>query len=201
MTRLSEILDQMTTVLNDLKTVMDAEQQQLSVGQINGSQLQRITEEKSSLLATLDYLEQQRRLEQNAQRSANDDIAERWQAITEKTQHLRDLNQHNGWLLEGQIERNQQALEVLKPHQEPTLYGADGQTSVSHRGFKKISIESLPDGDVAPFRPECLVGLIAQRYQALNLRRPANKLFHFKAQHGKRGEIGRDTRDHYRHQT
>ena len=26
MTRLSEILDQMTTVLNDLKTVMDAEQ-------------------------------------------------------------------------------------------------------------------------------------------------------------------------------
>ncbi|EBC8115912.1 flagellar biosynthesis protein FlgN, partial [Salmonella enterica] len=40
MTRLSEILDQMTTVLNDLKTVMDAEQQQLSVGQINGSQLQ-----------------------------------------------------------------------------------------------------------------------------------------------------------------
>ncbi len=90
------------------------------------------------MLATLDYLEQQRRLEQNAQRSANDDIAERWQAITEKTQHLRDLNQHNGWLLEGQIERNQQALEVLKPHQEPTLYGADGQTSVSHRGGKKF---------------------------------------------------------------
>lgn len=47
MTRLSEILDQMTTVLNDLKTVMDAEQQQLSAGYINGSQLQRITEEKA----------------------------------------------------------------------------------------------------------------------------------------------------------
>ncbi|MGS9102632.1 flagellar export chaperone FlgN, partial [Salmonella enterica subsp. enterica serovar Infantis] len=60
--------------------------------------------------------------------------------ITEKTQHLRDLNQHNGWLLEGQIESNQQALEVLKPHQEPTLYGADGQTSGSHRGGQKSSI-------------------------------------------------------------
>lgn len=70
MTRLSEILDQMTTVLNDLKTVMDAEQQQLSAGHINGSQLQRITEEKSSLLATLDYLEQQRRPEHDATRSA-----------------------------------------------------------------------------------------------------------------------------------
>lgn len=84
MSRLSEILDQMTVVLNDLKTVMDAEQQHLSSGQINGSALQRITEDKSSLLATLDYLEQQRRAEQDPKRSANDDIVERWQTITEK---------------------------------------------------------------------------------------------------------------------
>ncbi|MNZ50800.1 flagella biosynthesis chaperone FlgN [Lelliottia amnigena] len=140
MSRLSEILDQMTVVLNDLKTVMDAEQQQLSMGHFTGSALQRITEDKSSLLATLDYLEQQRRVEQDPRRSANDDIAERWQTITEKTQHLRDLNQHNGWLLEGQIERNQQALEVLKPHQEPGLYGANGQTASSRGGGKKISI-------------------------------------------------------------
>lgn len=61
MTRLAEILDQMSAVLNDLKTVMDQEQQHLSMGQINGSQLQWITEQKSSLLATLDYLEQLRR--------------------------------------------------------------------------------------------------------------------------------------------
>lgn len=140
MSRLSEILDQMTVVLNDLKTVMDAEQQQLSAGYVSGSALQRITEDKSSLLATLDYLEQQRRAEQDPRRSANDDIVERWQTITEKTQHLRDLNQHNGWLLEGQIERNQQALEVLKPHQEPGLYGANGQTSSSRGSGKKISI-------------------------------------------------------------
>lgn len=69
------------------------------------------------MLATLDYLEQQRRLEHDATRSANDEIAERWQTITRKTQDLRELNQHNGWLLEGQIERNQQAIQVLKPHQ------------------------------------------------------------------------------------
>ena len=136
MSRLSEILDHMTVVLNDLKTVMDAEQQHLSSGNINGSALQRITEDKSSLLATLDYLEQQRRAEQDPKRSANDDIVERWQTITEKTQH-----QHNGWLLEGQIERNQQALEVLKPHKETGLYGADGQTATARiAGVKKISI-------------------------------------------------------------
>lgn len=137
MTRLSEILDQMTTVLNDLKMVMDAEQQQLSVGQINGSQLQRITEEKarcwrrwiiwnnSAVWSRMRSVAQTMTLQSAGRR------------LPKKTQHLRDLNQHNGWLLEGQIERNQQALEVLKPHQEPTLYGADGQTSVSHRGGKK----------------------------------------------------------------
>ncbi|AUU84943.1 flagella biosynthesis chaperone FlgN [Leclercia adecarboxylata] len=140
MSRLTEIMDQMTVVLNDLKTVMDAEQQQLSAGNVHGSALQRITEDKSSLLATLDYLEQQRRSEQSARHSANDDVVERWQTITEKTQHLRDLNQHNGWLLEGQILRNQQALAVLKPHQETGLYGADGQTASSRSGGKKISI-------------------------------------------------------------
>jgi len=43
MSRLTEIMDHMTVVLNDLKTVMDAEQQQLSAGNVNGSALQRIT--------------------------------------------------------------------------------------------------------------------------------------------------------------
>ncbi len=76
MTRLAEILDQMSAVLNDLKTVMDQEQQHL-YGQINGSQLQWITEQKSSLLATLDYLEQLRRKEPNTANSV--DISQRWQ--------------------------------------------------------------------------------------------------------------------------
>ena len=138
MTRLAEILDQMSAVLNELKMVMDQEQQHLSMGQINGSQLQWTTEQKSSQLATLDYLEQLRR--QTLDTVNSDEITQRWQEITVKTQQLRQLNQHNGWLLEGQIERNQQALEMLKPHQEPTLYGANGQTSTSHRCSKKISI-------------------------------------------------------------
>ncbi|HBI11813.1 MAG TPA: flagella biosynthesis chaperone FlgN [Franconibacter pulveris] len=139
MSRLSEVLDQMTVVLTSLKEVMDAEQQQLSAGYVNGSALQRITEEKSSLLATLDYLEQQRRSQQ-ATASANDADAQRWQTITQKTRHLRDINQHNGWLLEGQLARNSQALAILKPHQEPGLYGANGQTASAQRGGKKISI-------------------------------------------------------------
>lgn len=100
MTRLSEILDQMTTVLNDLKMVMDAEQQQLSVGQINGSQLQRITEEKKTRCWRRWIIWNNSAVWSRMRSVAtNDDIAERWQAINRKTQHLRDLNQHNGWLL------------------------------------------------------------------------------------------------------
>lgn len=141
MSRLPDILDQMTAILSSLKEVMDAEQQQLSAGSVNGSLLQRITEDKSSLLAALDYLEKQRRIEQEAQRCANDDdVAARWLNITQKTQQLRELNQHNGWLLEGQIARNEQALEVLKPFQDTGLYGKDGQTAGQTRSGKKFSV-------------------------------------------------------------
>ena len=62
----------------------------------------------------------------------------------QKTQHLRDLNQHNGWLLEGQIIRNQQALEVLKPYKEPGLYGADGQTATARiTGGKRFRFDAV----------------------------------------------------------
>ena len=39
MTRLAEILDQMSAVLNDLKTVMDQEQQHLSMGTVSYTHL------------------------------------------------------------------------------------------------------------------------------------------------------------------
>ena len=43
MSGLSAILDQMTSILNSLKAVMDAEQLQLSAGNVNGLQLASIT--------------------------------------------------------------------------------------------------------------------------------------------------------------
>lgn len=141
MSRLLEVLDKMTAVLNSLKEIMDAEQRQLSAGQIDSNALQRITEDKSSLLATLDYLEQQRRAEQTAGALPSREASQHWQAITQKTLHLRDVNQHNGWLLDAQMAHNQQAIAVLKPHQAPDFYGADGQaTSQDKRGGKKITI-------------------------------------------------------------
>lgn len=182
MTRLAEILDQMSAVLNDLKTVMDQEQQHL----YGADQRQPVAMDyrtKSSLLATLDYLEQLRRKEPNTANSV--DISQRWQEITGKTQQLRQLNQHNGWLLEGQIERNQQALEMLKPHQEPTLYGANGQTSTTHRGSKRFRSEDY-------LRPALQAGMY--RYTV----RRANS-FNFEAQYCQCSEVRGNPRQHDRH--
>ncbi len=132
---LTDILGKMSSVLDALHQVLEVEQQALSAGFVNGSALVRITQEKSSLLADLDYLEQQRRAEQPATSAAG-----QWLSIRQRTQRLNEINQHNGWLLAEQMKRNQQALEVLKPHQETGLYGANGQTRTYAPGGRKISI-------------------------------------------------------------
>lgn len=137
---------------------------------------------KSSLLATLDYLEQLRRKEPNTANSV--DISQRWQEIAVKTQQLRQMNQHNGWLLEGQIERNQQALEMLKPHQEPTLYGANGQTSTPIAAVKDFDLK---------ISPACTAG------RNVSLHRPAGKFFNFEAQYCQCSEVRGNPRQHDRH--
>ncbi len=119
---------------------MNAEQQQLSAGQINGSALQRITEDKSSLLATLDYLETQRQAEQKSALARSAETEMQWQTILQHIQRLSEVNLHNGWLLESQREHTEQALAILKPHQAPEFYGADGQAkSAVSPANKKIT--------------------------------------------------------------
>lgn len=138
MAALSVIIDQMAQALSELKQVLQAEHQQLLAEEINGSLLQRITEEKTSLLATLDYLEQQRKAAAITDHDSQN--LQHWHALEQPLQQLRDLNQHNGWLLEGQIERNSRLLEIFRPHLENNLYGADGHTAAAVRHGKKISI-------------------------------------------------------------
>lgn len=140
MTRLPEIMNQMAEVLKSLEIVMQAEQEQLSAGQINGSALQRLTEDKSSLLATLDYLDTLRLAEQKVATAVSAEITAQWQVMQQQIQQLHQMNQHNGWLLEYQQEHTERALAILKPHQAPDFYGADGQAkSTAHYTNKKIA--------------------------------------------------------------
>ncbi|AXF76140.1 flagellar export chaperone FlgN [Erwinia tracheiphila] len=136
MNKLLTTLDKMLEVLASLADVMASEQQQLSGGQINSSLLQRITEDKSSLLATLNFLEQMRRDNEkdagfHAPYSRHSELSRRWSDIQEKTIRLRDTNLHNGLLLSHQISFTDGALEVLRPHHTQKFYGPDGQATSS----------------------------------------------------------------------
>lgn len=137
MASLSKLLAQIADGLNALRAVMKSERLLLCEGSLSGSHLQRVTEEKSSLLATLGWLEQQRLLAWSAADSA---AQAQWQTIRAQTQTLREMNQHNGWLLEQQMAFNQQALALLKPHQEAGLYGKDGLAASRVDGGVRFSV-------------------------------------------------------------
>ncbi len=137
MASLSKLLAQIADGLNALRAVMESEKLLLCEGSLSGSHLQRVTEEKSSLLATLGWLEQQRLLAWSAADSA---AQAQWQTIRAQTQTLREMNQHNGWLLEQQMAFNQQALALLKPHQEAGLYGKDGLAANRVDGGVRFSV-------------------------------------------------------------
>ncbi|THB82292.1 flagellar biosynthesis protein FlgN [Pantoea allii] len=131
MSNLQTTLDKMQDVLASLSAVLEEEQQQLAAGNINSNLLQRITEDKSALLSTLNYLDEMRRTaEQNQATSApyrgQNDMARRWDSIQQHSRRLQDANVHNGMLLQHQIRYTENALEVLKPHQTQAFYGPDG---------------------------------------------------------------------------
>lgn len=132
MDKLLNTLDKMLEVLASLAEVMEAEQQQLSAGQVDSSLLQRITEDKNSLLGTLNFIEEMRREAEKTSAlhvpySRYPELARRWAAIQDQTVKLRDVNLHNGMLLNHQMTHTEQALEMLKPHQSQKFYGPDGQ--------------------------------------------------------------------------
>ncbi|MCU5775402.1 flagellar export chaperone FlgN [Erwiniaceae bacterium BAC15a-03b] len=143
MNSLLTALDKMQEVLSSLTEVMDAEQQQLSAGRINSNLLQRITEDKSSLLNTVNYLDGMRnqaekRLGLQAPYATQPDLARRWEMIQKQTARLHNTNRHSGMLLNLQIEYNEQALSVLKPQISQPFYGPDGQTKSGGFASRKV---------------------------------------------------------------
>ncbi|VTP66560.1 flagella synthesis chaperone protein FlgN [Leclercia adecarboxylata] len=91
MSRLTEIMDHMTVVLNDLKTVMDAEQQPALCREWStAAHCSALPKIKAPCWATLDYLGSSSDVPSNLRAIVQMMMwADRWQTITEKTQHLR----------------------------------------------------------------------------------------------------------------
>ncbi|WP_340621973.1 flagella synthesis protein FlgN [Xenorhabdus siamensis] len=132
MEELQLLLEQQSAHLHSLSTTIAEEQRILSEGFIEANQLHRVTEQKTFLLSALDHAEKKRQqlnemLKVNAPYADHEILAVLWDQISQSVERIRDLNAHNGFLLDQHIELNSQAIAFLKSHHSPSLYGADGQ--------------------------------------------------------------------------
>jgi flagella synthesis protein FlgN len=138
-------MNMLVETLQSLDLIINHEQTLLCSGRVNGVALQHITEQKSSLLTTVDYLDKQRRehyvrLKQTAPYSRQPEIANMWKTVVQLSQKLSHINRHNGMLLDKQLAYNSQAMAILNASQTQKLYGPNGQTSVSGQSVRKISV-------------------------------------------------------------
>ncbi|MDW5498749.1 flagellar export chaperone FlgN [Pseudomonas lundensis] len=144
MENLAQLINKLLETLQALETVLAEEHHLLCSGQLPGVALQRATDAKSQLLATVNYLEQQRLKLESAQGlqapySAHSRLADAWQQVQSLSQQLREKNQHNGMLLNQQIDHNTQALAILSK-QNKSLYGPDGQSRNTSLLGRKIGV-------------------------------------------------------------
>ncbi|MEE4410524.1 MULTISPECIES: flagella synthesis protein FlgN [unclassified Serratia (in: enterobacteria)] len=144
MENLAQLLDSLLETLNALDRVLAEEHHLLCSGQLPGVALQRVTDIKSQLLATVNYLEQQRLEQERAQRqqapyAAHPRLADAWQQVQLLSQKLREKNQHNGLLLNQQLDHNAQALAILGKNNK-SLYGPDGQSRSGSLLGRKIGV-------------------------------------------------------------
>ncbi|MBI0550048.1 flagella synthesis protein FlgN [Pectobacterium parmentieri] len=144
MENLQSILEQLLNNLHDLDTVMSEEQTLLCAGHINNIALQQVTENKTSLLATMQYLENRRHetesiLKLQAPYDGIVQLSAYWQQVQELTRRLNDQNKHNGLLLSRHIAYTNEAIDILKPRHGQGLYGPDGQSKVMTVGGRKIT--------------------------------------------------------------
>ncbi|AOR65929.1 flagella synthesis protein FlgN [Pectobacterium wasabiae] len=144
MENLQSILEQLLNNLHDLDTVMSEEQTLLCAGHINNIALQQVTENKTSLLATMQYLENRRHetesiLKLQAPYDGIVQLSAYWQQVQELTRRLNDQNKHNGLLLSRHIAYTNEAIDILKPRHGQGLYGPDGQSKGVTVGGRKIT--------------------------------------------------------------
>ncbi|PHM48324.1 flagella synthesis protein FlgN [Xenorhabdus miraniensis] len=132
MEELQLLLEQQSAHLNSLSHTMAEEQRILCEGFIEANHLHRVTEQKAFLLSALDHAERKRQqlnetLKINEPYADHERLAILWEQIGQTVERIRDLNAHNGFLLDQHIELNSKAIAFLKSHHSPSLYGADGQ--------------------------------------------------------------------------
>lgn len=124
--------------LTALIELLEQERAALSVGQVDGPQLNEIAAGKQALFDELKRLEDQRSSAQQklgyadglpgAEAAARDaDCLPIWLAMRNSTERARQLNIQNGELIATRLSHNQRTLNFLHEAAGKALYGSDGQ--------------------------------------------------------------------------
>lgn len=145
MEELRQTLDLQLSQLNTIAGILRSEQQLLCAGSIDINALHEITEQKNFVLSALGHTDQERHI-QSLQAGIDKPylghpfLSDLWTQIMDITAELKDLNHHNGILLEQHISRNSDTIRFLQKNHSPTLYGSDGQAQRSLLAGRKIQI-------------------------------------------------------------
>lgn len=135
MENLSVILKKLTGLLEELESTLVEENGQLSRAQINPISLQIISDNKSRLLAAINFYDEQRKQEENQQSIASPythkpQLAALWRGITVVVKKSSELNQKNYQLLEMHMKKVNDVKQIVSRATSTTqLYGQSGNHS------------------------------------------------------------------------
>ncbi|PXZ02580.1 flagella synthesis protein FlgN [Gilliamella apicola] len=130
MLELDNIFNSITVMLQDLSVILEAEQQIL-IENSSINELNEIINQKSQLLIELKLIDEKRLKvseQYNVQSpySENQEIALKWQAITDTTQRLAQINRDNGILIQNRMNVTQKSIDYLKNMNNPSVYTYNG---------------------------------------------------------------------------
>ncbi len=130
MLELDNIFNSITVMLQDLSAILEAEQQIL-IENSSINQLSEVINQKSQLLIELKLVDEKRlkvsqQYNMQSPYSENQEIALKWQAITDMTQRLAQINRDNGILIQNRMNVTQKSIDYLKNMNNPSVYTYNG---------------------------------------------------------------------------
>lgn len=130
MLELDNIFNSITVMLQDLSVILEAEQRIL-IENSSINELNEIINQKSQLLIELKLVDEKRlkvsqQYNMQSPYSENQEIALKWQAITDMTQRLAQINRDNGILIQNRMNVTQKSIDYLKNMNNPSVYTYNG---------------------------------------------------------------------------
>ncbi len=133
------ILHNMVKRLDELDSTLAEENRQLSQAQINPVSLQMISDNKSRLLAAINFYDEQRRQEEKQLRITPPFAHQRepavlWEHITGVVKKCNEMNQQSYQLLEMHLKRVNDVKKLVSQVASSPLYGARGDRGQQDSG-------------------------------------------------------------------